>query len=290
MNVWKEGDEIYVFGFSRGAYTARALAGMIHRVGLLDSDRGNLASHATKLYYTFGNFAVTARFKKTFCRRRPKVKFLGLFDTVKSVFYFEPSRLRLVDQVMPYTFKNRSVSIVRHAVAIDERRRFYRTNLWTESAESQAFRQDVKQVWFAGVHCDIGGGYPESESGLSKICLDWMLREAEANGLLIDARQRDKVVHGRLPGGKMLQHHARPDVTGAMHRSLNGAWWCLEYLPRLSRRGKPWRPGRGRLLPRGEPRFIREGSLVHQSVLDRMQAGAGYSPPNLPGRYQVEPW
>src|SRR5215470_18627889 len=85
---------------------------------------------------------------------------------------------------LPYTANNPDIQIGRHAIAIDERRAFFRPNLWRPTATGGP--RDVKQVWFPGVHGDVGGGYPETESSLSKVPLEWMLREAASAGLLTD--------------------------------------------------------------------------------------------------------
>ena len=103
-------------------------------------------------------------------------------------------------QTLPYTRTNPSVAIFRQAMAIDERRRLFRLNRWVEPQPFVANRfdkdaphvdQNIRQVWFAGVHSDIGGGYPENESGLSKFPLNWLIEEAKrANydaGLLRDS-------------------------------------------------------------------------------------------------------
>ena len=88
---------------------------------------------------------------------------------------------------LPYSANNPDIAIGRHAVSIDERRAFFRTNLWRPDPPSaDSGPKDLKQVWFPGVHCDVGGGYPEAESGLSKFALEWMVREAALVGLLID--------------------------------------------------------------------------------------------------------
>ncbi|HED17756.1 MAG TPA: DUF2235 domain-containing protein [Gammaproteobacteria bacterium] len=114
-------------------------------------------------------------FKRTFSRECP-VHFLGLWDTVKSIgWIYDPVNL-------PYTMNNPSVGVVRHAISIDERRALFRSNLWGAGTDEQ----DVLQVWFAGVHSDVGGGYPENESGLAKIAMQWMVEEAQKFGLLVD--------------------------------------------------------------------------------------------------------
>src|SRR5580658_8225789 len=81
-----------------------------------------------------------------------------------------------------YSANNPDIQIGRHAVSIDERRCFFRQNLWGTPVTGQ----DIKQVWFAGVHSDIGGGYLEKDSGLAKVTLQWMIAEASAAGLLVD--------------------------------------------------------------------------------------------------------
>jgi uncharacterized protein (DUF2235 family) len=80
--------------------------------------------------------------------------------------------------------------IGRHALSIDERRSFFKPLIWKPSANEEV-KGDLRQVWFPGVHSDIGGGYPEAESRLSKCSLEWMLTEAETAGLIIDLKKRD---------------------------------------------------------------------------------------------------
>lgn len=272
-------DRIYIFGFSRGAYIARALAGMVGKLGILERGRDNLVPYAVKLYADPRNLPLAIAFSKTFCDRHPDVHFLGLWDTVKSVFQFEPRDLGFTSVVLPRTFANAKVRTVRHALAIDERRRFFRTNLWTKAVDALAPR-DVKQVWFAGVHSDVGGGYRDQEGALSKISLSWMLREAAAVGLLIDEARRDAI----LGNGSLSQ----PNPLAEMHESLGGWWHLPEWVPKRSNPGPDRVQGKGLHLPRGERRYIAEGSLIHASVFERLDAGIGYGPSNLPGSYGIE--
>ncbi len=172
MEHYNNGDRIFIFGFSRGAYTARALAGFIHSFGLLDSGCQNLIPYAMKLYRSKPNDKkkkrLMRRFKETYSREC-RIHFLGLWDCVKSFgWIYNPIFL-------PYTTNNESVDIVRHAISIDERRAFFQPMLWGNPKSSS---QDIKQVWFAGVHGDVGGGIDEDESGLAKIALEWMIEEA----------------------------------------------------------------------------------------------------------------
>ena len=93
---------------------------------------------------------------------------------------------------LPYTADNPDIEIGRHAIAIDERRAFFRTNLWRlNNSPPVSGPKDLKQVWFVGAHSDVGGGYPEAESGLAKIALAWMIKEAEMAGLQVRSRQSE---------------------------------------------------------------------------------------------------
>lgn len=287
MDYYEPGDRLFLFGFSRGAYIVRALAGLVGKLGIMERNRANLVPYAVKLYADPHNLRLVNEFSQTFCDRHPDIRFLGLWDTVKSVFTFERNGREISSIVLPRTFSNPAVRIVRHALAIDERRRFFRTNRWIEGASAPT--TDVKQVWFAGDHSDVGGGYPEVECGLSKITLSWMIDEAMAAGLLIEAGKAAVLLGAKGPP-QPDRRLATPDALAPLHDSLGGWWLVPEWLPKVSRRG-PKGKGRTRVyVPLGEPRFIPPGALVHQSVLDRISAGVGYKPPNLPARFTVEPW
>jgi uncharacterized protein (DUF2235 family) len=159
MRYYQEGDTIFIFGFSRGAYTARAVAAMLHKVGLLTEGNEELIPFAWDVFKREHRLPVYRGFEETFCRP-VRIHFLGLWDTVSSVGWaWAPQHLQ-------FTENNPSVDIVRHAVSLDERRAYFVQNLWGTQAPT-----DIEQVWFAGVHRDVGGGYPEGESGLSAITL-----------------------------------------------------------------------------------------------------------------------
>lgn len=234
MDEFRDGDRVFLFGFSRGAFTARSLAGMLHKCGLLYPHHANLLPYATGKYFRQDNDAEAAEFKRVFAREcRPH--FIGVWDTVGAVGWLLPLR-RFHD-----TRLNPDVSNAFHAVAIDEQRRRYRPCLWDEA--ELAPHQQVRQEWFAGVHSDVGGGYPER--GLGDITLAWMLDHAQAAGLHVRAAQRDAL---------------RPDPLGPMHRSYRGLW---------------------RLLGR-HVRHIPEGAPIHASVRERVEGEVGYAPVNLP--------
>jgi uncharacterized protein (DUF2235 family) len=188
--------------------------------------------------------------------------FVGVWDTVSSVGWVE-NPLKL-----PYVTNNPDIEIGRHAVAIDERRAFFRSHLWwpPKDASRPQGPRDCLQVWFPGVHCDVGGGYPEEESGLSKIALEWMLDEAVAKGLLVDEKKRDAVL-GR--GGSA--RYVRPDPTAQAHESLKGFWNVAEFVWKKHYDRETGREGRRMNLYRR--RTIPPGALVHASAYER---GAAY--------------
>ena len=284
MGEFNPGDQIFVFGFSRGSYTARALCGLMQMCGLLTPGNEALIPYAVRLYK--GNdpskFEIAAGFKETFSIPCAPY-FLGLWDTVSSVgWILDPVHTK--GGHLPYTATLPEVPIIRHAVSIDERRAFFRQNLVHEPAPSV---QNVKQVWFAGVHSDVGGSYAEAESGLSKITLRWMLCEAEAAGLLLDAQKVLDVLGGKAP-------YVPPNPVGKLHKSLHGFWYIGEIWPKLHYRpvsvpGEPdpvWK--RGIRFNLGRTRTIPDGAHIHQSVLDRIRDVAKYQPKNLPPQYVTE--
>ncbi|MGN6160613.1 MAG: DUF2235 domain-containing protein [Marmoricola sp.] len=185
---YEPGDEIFIIGFSRGAYTARSLGGMLAKVGLLTKVAlvEERLPQAVHLYQgtrmpagAFGES--TDEFKHDHCHAA-KVTFLGVFDTVGALgvpgFAHATPRfhsVQLSDQVL----------CARQALAIDETRMKFEPTFW-EAPDDTAPTEDprVKQVWFEGAHSDVGGGYPET--GLSDTALLWMAREARAAGLVFD--------------------------------------------------------------------------------------------------------
>ena len=192
MRNYQPGDSVYMFGFSRGAYTVRALCGMLRIIGLLREDNEGLIPYSIRMLKSKRiDFAVAADFKKTFCREC-KPYFVGVWDTVSSVGWV----YNVAHFPGTKATRNPDLKIVRHAVSIDERRAFFRQNLLGEPHDAQ---QDIKEIWFAGVHSDVGGSYPESESQLSKIALQWMVCEAELAGLRVDQNRKTDILGGKPP-------------------------------------------------------------------------------------------
>jgi uncharacterized protein (DUF2235 family) len=330
INNYEDDDDIYLFGFSRGAYTVRVLAGLIHKIGLLSPQQLNLAGAALTAYKQFSTSAErfdvalnqsqlvdsdddseqdgpvakddqAAQFARIVSSRWPTIKFLGVWDTVASIIVPRPDRFYFPSlQKLAYTQHNPSVRVFRQAISIDERRRMFRLDPWTQSQTfmrnrfsktNNAEPQDSLQVWFSGVHADIGGGYAEKESGLSKFPLIWMIDEAVKCGLSVNRRTVNQLAWGIQRKGSPFSYVV-PDVMRDPHDSMTRAWRLLEYMPKADKY-KEWEARKSHLgyyyIPNGEPRFIPSGAFVHESVVKRMQAAPEYRPINLPDHYQIFP-
>jgi len=187
---YSSGDAIFLFGFSRGAYTVRSLAGFIGHCGLLDT----AALSSSQAWDQIENAFRKGYRNRTDWRQADykfhtspdgsseiPIRFLGVWDTVGALGIPEDmGLLHLIDNLHDYSFHDTSLSrhveVSRHAVALDELRASFQPTLWTATPQ-----QDAKQVWFPGVHSDVGGGY--REHGLSDGALLWMIGEAAAAGL-----------------------------------------------------------------------------------------------------------
>ncbi|MDB5394836.1 MAG: hypothetical protein JWM91_2342 [Rhodospirillales bacterium] len=264
MNTYEPGDRVFLFGFSRGAYTVRALAALAHMYGLIPRGNEPLVPYAIRMLMAIQKdrphdvFALAEEFALTFSPQPCPIHFVGVWDTVSSVGWIaNPLKL-------PYTASNPGIAVGRHAVAIDERRAFFRQNLWHPTLASQTHEAggpiDLKQVWFPGVHCDVGGGYPEVESGLAKGALRWMLAEANAHGLLLDKVRTDLILGG-------TPSMVSPDANAIMHESLTIGWWLGEFVPKKHYNAVTKKTGwRMNLFRR---RTIPSGAWIHESVKER---------------------
>ncbi len=229
------GDELYLFGFSRGAYTVRSLAGFIRNCGILKRTHARLIHSAFELYRARDKHpaSVTARrFRKRLsCGHRVRIKFIGAWDTVGalgvplSVLGFLNANHLFHD-----TELSSMVDCARHALSIDETRADFEPTLWDRKAGI-----DIKQAWFAGVHADVGGGYLKSRDDtglLADLPLDWMIREAEACGLGVEKHVKPDVVkteahlatahdeHEKLRWQFLGTHRRRIRKSDYIHRSV----------------------------------------------------------------------
>jgi len=212
---WREGDAIYVFGFSRGAFTARAVAGLVNLFGIVRPQAETVVPTLLRVYFSKAlerreeaardlseHFASPAG-------RQAWVHFTGAFDTVASVGGLTSRQITSVKQAGGKRFRH-----VRHAVSIDEQRAPYQPRLYTDTEEPFKTWQatSLLQRWFRGVHSDVGGSY--REQGLADVALVWMAGEAKEAGLRL------------VPGNGWA-----PDERAPMHDevadSLMGGLWPL---------------------------------------------------------------
>jgi uncharacterized protein (DUF2235 family) len=201
---WAAGDEVFVFGFSRGAYVARSLVGMLRNAWLLERRHDELIAQAYHVYRThWGPDADNAlRFREPHARE-VRVRFLGVWDTVGALGI--PLELFPGFDAERYNFHDTTISRIVdhacHAIAIDERRKPLAPALW----HTRADRTRTEQAWFAGTHADVGGGL--REAGLANISLRWMVQQAGQAGLAVDpaaleamlAEDTQEIAHGWIP-------------------------------------------------------------------------------------------
>ena len=223
--TYKDGDKLFMLGFSRGAFTVRVIAALLHRFGLPPADSDDIHSWVSSKMVLMRRDPVIARDGVT----PLSVEVLGLWDTVKSYGVLRPRRFF-------HLRHNAGVQHVSHALALDEKRSWFQCTTWGGldiDAEQRDGRtpdhprypkpehnpkQTVREMWFRGCHSDIGGGKDEREN--AEVALRWMLSEAKEAGLVLNAR-----------GEIFLQ---QPDPTFPIQPHESRTWeWCLaDIIPR----------------------------------------------------------
>jgi len=189
---YQPGDEIYIVGFSRGAYTARSLAGMIRNIGILKREKLFLVDEAFDHYrdrsaewHPDGTASIAFRDEHTWGNET--IRYLGVFDTVGALGApFGIVLGRIVDWCFKCSFHDTKLSSIvlsaYHALAVDERRLPFLPTLMQPNKQHTG--SNFEQKWFPGVHSNVGGGYPTT--GLSDLALAWMAENAKRHGLGID--------------------------------------------------------------------------------------------------------
>ena len=253
------GDEIYLFGFSRGAYTVRSLCGLIYNCGILKRPDARLIQAAFEHYKKPGvsyspRGKKSIEFRKAHSHASREVRFVGVWDTVGAMgipFSF----LGLLDDKDEFydTKIGSNVRIARHALAIDEFRADFEPTVWIPRDNL-----DLKQVWFAGAHSNVGGSYPPDSGGwlLSDIALEWMMREASTSGLTLEPH---------------LKQRLRSKATATLHESRRSYY-------RIKKKAfRPIDHGKG-------------STLVHRSVKERWDRDKKYRPKNLVDYVKMIGW
>lgn len=275
MDIYEEGDLVFVFGFSRGAYCVRMLCGMIEMYGLLYRGNVNHLRYLLNIYYAndLEKWELANKFKKRFSRTI-KIHFMGIWDTVVSM----GNPFSSYDNY-PYTNQLNIVDNIRHAIAIDERRKHFRVN----RIDIRGLKR--KEVWFAGVHSDIGGSY--REEGLSKISLQWMLGEASHLGLSLDKKSIERYVLG------INDQYQSSNFMAKTHNSLlHNLGWLVDFIPR--KRSKVKSKGGKNVLSYYYDtsiwpiRKIEKGDNIHVSVNQKIEQDQEYNPKNVSGELELK--
>jgi uncharacterized protein (DUF2235 family) len=259
------GDELFFFGFSRGAYTARSTVGLVRNAGILRRQ------HLDRIEEAYGLYRAPAEekekepsgiastiFRRQFSHPDATIKFVGVWDTVGSLG-IPVDGIRLPILTNHWTFHDvtlsRWVENAYHALAIDEKRGPFKPTLWEQ--RDDATGQTLEQVWFAGVHSDVGGGY--EDPALAEVPLLWMVDRARACRLEFEP---DHFVRSKRPdpARRHLGEEIAPDPLGEMHESRKGF-----YL----------------MFPSYERPLRANGSAVAPSAIRRRDERSDYRPPNL---------
>jgi len=302
---WAEDAEIYGFGFSRGAFTIRVLMGLITREGLVPvTSETQLHRDAAAAYRSYRRRYITAlgplvtalRFiRDTLIAgwnrlfglpgydqannwQVPRIKFLGLWDSVAAYGLPIEEMTRGVSLwLWPLSLPDRKLSAkverARHALALDDERTTFSPVLWTERGEKAVATigdERISQVWFAGVHSNVGGGYPDDS--LAQVSLHWMMGEARACGLEFK-RDTEALEAVRLGS----------DEDGRLYDSRYGLAAYYRYCPR-----KLVDLTHARFSSTPDDEVTVDVPKIHESVFHRIRTGArSYAPVGLPERYAV---
>ena len=262
---FEAGDQIYLFGFSRGAATVRSLTSFIHYFGIIPKSRPELIKQAYEIYKSENETGRKSKAKAFVSKHHTmwtRIKFLGCYDTVAALgLPIKPlSVLMNIIPGMQHKFQNfklnETVENAYQALAIDDERKTFHPILW--DAEALPY-QSIKQVWFCGMHTDVGGGYDEQE--LSDIPFSWMKEMAVNHGLFIYASNSVSI---------------NGNVNGHMHNSRGEGWTKL-----FRKKQRFWDSSRT------------DKPIVHESVLQRNKnvdnkTNPPYKPWILELEYEVE--
>ncbi|MCK0209543.1 DUF2235 domain-containing protein [Starkeya koreensis] len=276
---YREGDQIVIFGFSRGAFTARSLAGYIGASGLLRPEHCTAENErrAWDHYRTppKDRFPAESRGLAALCFPPVRISVLGVFDTVGSLGIpgvlrsLSTRRFRFHDATL-----GQNVEIALHALAADEKRHSFGPALW-QLPQHKAYGV-VEQVWFPGVHSDVGGGY--AEDGIGRVVLDWMLKRIHALG---KAQQIDVALR---PEARHLRESTPTDQEAAIHESRTPIFFLDRLMPsvRVIAQQRPQQRGRERM--NSLPRHARPiGEYLHMTLLMRLFDAKGR--PTLPNAF-----
>ena len=291
-------DELFLFGFSRGAFTVRSLCGLLGCAGLPARASAAAVEAAWRFYRVPPGQRAGSAQEAELVRHEPrgaKVRFLGVYDTVGSLGVPVP-QLRWVNGLVEWLLGGvirfhdaalgRNVETACQALAIHERRGTFKPVVWSRAPglvrrpDGSLAEQRVLQVWFAGSHADVGGGYPQAD--LSDIPFDWMMRRAMEEGLQVreevlraaaggncygSRHDSDRSWIGRVTNGELLQT-ARA-ISGGLPLGLGAFAWLLDLAGNLFTVRSADRRIGGEVEDDDGTFCVPVGERIHSSVLDR---------------------
>jgi hypothetical protein len=266
---YSDGAEIFLFGFSRGAYTARSLTGFMNYAGLLQSQDEGAIEDAYEAYRFRRHERVETSFHDSQAHarsRQARIRFLGVFDTVGALGVPLDWVMRITEDLPHVNVQFHdtrlcgNVDVACQALAIDEQRGPFEPTWWEEPEAGVPRPEKVLQVWFPGVHLDIGGGY--HDKSLAEVALGWMLEQAQEAGLDLEPG---------LPAWPI-----KGDPGGVLHDSFSIGWWFKHLLPSIDRYVRPI--GNAERAARDLPPI--PGEKLHWSALERIERH-GYAPSQL---------
>lgn len=272
---YNPGDRIFLFGFSRGAFTVRSLAGMITRCGIVKRENSDsAAAFSDKVRQAFDVYRKCRKghgedgakqFKADNSYGDEKITCIGVWDTVDAIGVpFDGMRVAL-DVIFKNSFHSHDLSpnieYGYHALSIDDQRKTFHPVMWDEKLSLQKGRPEgtIEQTWFAGVHSNVGGGYPKQ--GMAHVTLDWMMRRVSQHELIFEANAMEDVVKAAKVGDKLYD-------------SRSGLAAYYRYMPRdIAAISQHCCVGKAK---------------IHHSVFERIeQAPLNYGPGNLPPAFDI---
>ncbi|WP_406168183.1 DUF2235 domain-containing protein [Streptomyces canus] len=276
IHTYEPGDTLYLFGFSRGAFTARSLAGLVHNCGILRPEQAYRIDEAWALYRSRADkpTSVAATLFRRAYSYETEIRFVGVWDTVGSLGIPVPAPgflQPLVDRfnhrwAFHDTTLSKSVNGAFQALAVDEERSAFPPTLWRQD-EDAAEGQELRQVWFSGVHTAVGGG--EKDSGLSDITLLWMVRQAARYDLEFDFRVLSEQGPDTMDPDQCVDFAVQPNPMGPWDPSRKGFYRIFKPLHRPIGQEKD---EQGRLVGH---------EYLADTVLLRRKDDADYRPPAL---------
>ena len=270
VDNYKPGDKLYFFGFSRGAFTARSTVGLVRNAGILLPEYRDRIKEAYGLYRapnkdTEPSGITSELFRRSYSHPEVYVDFVGVWDTVGALgIPIDGFRPPLLTKLWTFhdTKLSRYVLNAYHAIAIDERRRPFKPTLWVK--QDDAADQKLEQVWFSGVHCDVGGGY--RDPSLSEIPLTWMAGKAHACGLSFKPDHLIRKQVGFDPKKRRAGIEIAPDPLGELRNSYTRFY---RVMPPYDRRLA------------GDDGAEVDGGALASSAKTRHDMDAGYRPPGV---------